>query len=163
MNIPFVGPTYAGRSGNIDASRSINLYPEANGAGAKQPMALIGTPGTVLWASLGALPVRGMHVMDGVLYVVAGGKLYSVNAAGAPSSALGLLATSGGRVLMADNGAGSSGAGGNQLMIADGAAGYVYNTSTGVFMKYRAGAFPQAGRQPLHTSTAISSHPPKAA
>ena len=46
MNIPFVGPTYAGRSGNIDASRSINFYPEMNPAGAEQPMSLVGTPGT---------------------------------------------------------------------------------------------------------------------
>jgi hypothetical protein len=126
MNIPFIGPTYAGRSGNIDASRSVNLYPELEGAGAKQPMALIGTPGTLLWAALGALPVRGMHVMSGVLYVAAGGRLYSVSAAGVPSAPLGTLATSSGRVLMADNGAGASGAGGNQLMVVDGAAGYVY-------------------------------------
>jgi hypothetical protein len=149
MNIPFVGPTYAGRSGNIDASRSVNFYPETNAAGAKQPMSLVGTPGTLLWASLGALPIRGMHVMSGVLYVVAGGRLYSVTAAGIVSPALGLLTTSTGRVLMADNGAGDSGVGGNQLMIVDGANGYIYNTATGVFSECAGGGFPSAGAASL--------------
>ena len=145
MNIPFVGPTYGGLSSSIDASRSVNLYPETNAPGAKEPMALVGAPGTRLWASLGALPVRGMHVLNGLLYVVAGGNLYGVAAAGVVSPALGLLSTGSGRVLMADNGTGSTGAGGNQLMIADGTAGYVYNAATGVFGKVAGGGFPAAG------------------
>ena len=84
-----------------------------------------------------------MHVFNGVLYVVAGGKLFSIDAAGA-LSAPGALATSVGRVYGGQRRR-SSGVGGNQLMIADGVAGYVYNVATGVFSKYRAGACPRRG------------------
>jgi len=145
MNIPFVGPTYNGRSSNIDASRSVNFYPEMNPADSKSVIALIGTPGTVLWAQVGASPVRGMHVFGGLLYVVAGGKLYSVDSAGAVSQVLGTLATSAGRVAMSDNGLAVSGVGGNQLMIVDGAQGYIYNASTGAFTTISGGGWPAAG------------------
>lgn len=145
MNIPFVGPTYNGRSSNIDASRSVNFYPETNPADSKSVIALIGTPGTVLWAQVGPFPVRGMHVFGGLLYIVAGGKLYSIDSTGAVSQALGQLATSAGRVAMGDNGLAVSGVGGNQLMIVDGAQGYIYNASTGTFTTISGGGWPAAG------------------
>ena len=85
MNIPFVGPTYNSRSSNIDASRSVNFYPEMNPADSKSVIALVNTPGTVLWAQVGPFPVRGMHLFGGLLYVVAGGKLYSIDSTGAVS------------------------------------------------------------------------------
>ncbi len=145
MIIPFVGPTYNSRSSNIDASRSVNFYPETNPANAKSVTALVNTPGTALWAQAGTSPVRGMHVFGGLLYVVAGGKLYSVDAAGTVSQDLGTLATSAGSVACADNGIATAGVGGNQLMIADGAEGYIYNVSTGVFSTISGGGWPPAG------------------
>jgi hypothetical protein len=145
MNIPFVGPTYNGRSSNIDASRSVNFYPETNPAGAKSVIALVNTPGTLLWAQVDPSPVRGMHVFGGLLYVVAGGKLYSVDARGVVSQVLGMLATSAGRVAMADNGLAVSGVGGNQLMIVDGAYGYIYNAQAGAFTAISGGGWPVAG------------------
>ncbi len=146
MNIPFVGPTYNSRSSNIDASRSVNFYPEMNPADSKSVIALVNTPGTVLWAQVGPFPVRGMHLFGGLLYVVAGGKLYSVDSTGAVSgAALGTLATSAGLVACADNGLAVSGVGGNQLMIVDGACGYVYNASTGIFTTISGGGWPAAG------------------
>ncbi len=150
MNIPFVGATYNGRSSNIDASRSVNFYPETNAADAKSVIALVSTPGTVLWAQIGPFPVRGMHVFGGLLYVVAGGKLYSITTTGTISAALGTLATSTGLVAMEDNGLAVSGVGGNQLMIVDGSdEGYIYNVSTGVFTTISGGGWPATGAQGL--------------
>ena len=145
MIIPFCGPTYNARSLNIDASRSINFYPELNPQDAKSVMALIGTPGTALWQTTGQNQVRGMHPFGGMLYVVAGGKLYSISSVGAISNALGTLATSTGRVCMKDNGLAVSGVGGNQLMVTDGAAGYIYNVNTAAFSQISGGAWPSAG------------------
>jgi len=145
MNIPFVGPTYNSRSSNIDCSRSVNFYPEINRADAKSVIALINTPGTALWATLGGSPVRGMHVFGGLLYVVSGGILYSISPTGAVSSPLGTLATSSGLVSMENNGIASVGLGGNQLMIVDGSNGYIYNASTSAFTTISGGGWPSVG------------------
>ena len=145
MNIPFIGPTYNSRSSNIDASRSVNFYPETNPIDAKSVIALINTPGTALWAQVGPSPVRGMHVLGNLLYVVAGGKLYAVDGAGVVSAALGTLTTSAGLVAVSDNGLAVSGVGGNQLMIVDGVCGYVYNASTGAFSAVSGGGWPTSG------------------
>jgi hypothetical protein len=145
MQIPFVGPTYNSRSSNIDASRSVNFYPEMNPADSKSVMALIGTPGTNLFEQLPTSPVRGMHVFGALMYVVAGNTLYSVTIAGSVSAALGTLATSTGLVAMEDNGLAASGVGGNQLIIVDGVNGYIYNASTGAFTTISGGGWPMAG------------------
>jgi hypothetical protein len=152
MQMPIVGPGYLGRSLNLDASRCVNLYAEKATPDAKSVSALIGTPGTVAWSTAAVSPVRGAHPFAGNLYVVAGAKLYSVTAAGAISAVLGQLLTSSGRVLMCDNGLTSVGAGGNQLAIVDGVAGYVYNVSTGAFTAssaFSGGGWPSAGADAL--------------
>jgi hypothetical protein len=133
MRFPLIGPGYTGRSTALDPSRSVNLYPEVSAADSKSVLSLSGTPGTLLWANVGALIVRGFHAFNGLLYVVVGNGLYSVDVNGNVSSVLGTLSTSIGRVVMKDNGLQVSGVGGNQLMIVDGAAGYIYNVSTGAF------------------------------
>ena len=89
MIIPFCGPTYNAVSPNLNCSRSVNLYPELAPDGSKSVIAMIGTPGTVLWTVAGAKVIRGMHVFGGLLYVVAGNGLYSVSTTGAVSSVLG--------------------------------------------------------------------------
>jgi hypothetical protein len=108
----------------------------------------LGTPGTVLWAATGESVIRGMHVFGGALYVVAGASLYSIDAAGTISEALGTLGTSSGRVVMADNGtssASSSDVGGNQLMIVDGAHGYIYDVTDEDFSTISGGGWPSVG------------------
>lgn len=142
MQIPFVGPTYQSRSLNINASRSVNLYPEINPEDSKTVMALIGTPGLSLAVNTGVHPVRGMHPFNGLMYVVAGPNLVSINAAGTMSSVLGVLSTRTGRVWMANNGLTSLGIGGNDLFIVDGTAGYNYDVSTGTFTTVSGGGFP---------------------
>ena len=148
MVFNLVSPGYIGRSSNIDASRLVNFMLEANSKESKAPISLIGTPGTSLWLSLGSSVVRGMHVVNNMLYVVTGNKLYSISPFKVVSSALGSLTTSIGPVIMKDNGLTVSGVGGNQLMIVDGTAGYIYNISTGIFTTstfFTGGGFPSTG------------------
>lgn len=136
MNIPFVGPAYTARSTNVDAQRCINLYAEVNAPGAKSVLALYGTPGMLLWATLNSLgPVRGMHVAQGYLYAVAGATLYKVNSA-AQVTTVGALLTSSGKVSMDDNG--------TQLMLVDGTYGYIVTLATADFALITDADFPGA-------------------
>ena len=145
MNIPFIGPTYQARSLNINASRSINLYPELNQKDSKSVSSLIGTPGTSLLCTLPFSPVRGIHAFNNLVYAIVGNRLYSFNIGGGQITELGTLGKSTGFVSMSDNGLASAGVGGNQLMIADGQAGYIYNVNTGVFSQISGGGFPSSG------------------
>jgi YVTN family beta-propeller protein len=127
-----IGPGYLGRSTNVNASRCVNFYPELNSQDSKNVTSLIGTPGTSLFTDTGLGIARGLHVFNGLIYIIAGNKLYSVNNAGVLSAALGsALATSNGRVVMADNGL--SPTGGNQLAIADGVNIYIWDVGSSTF------------------------------
>lgn len=152
MVFNLMSPGYVGRSSNIDASRLVNFMLEFNSKESKAPATLTGTPGTSLWLSLGASVVRGMNVFNNILYVVTGNKLYSISPFKVVSAALGSLATSVGPVIMKNNGVTVSGVGGNQLMIVDGSAGYIYNVNTGVFTSssaFTGGGFPATGANSL--------------
>ena len=142
MRIPFVGPTYTGRSQNIDPSRCINFFPEMSAPGSKDVASLIGTPGYTMFANLsGAAPVRGLHVFNGVLYVIAGNKLLVVTGAGAVNQ-IGTISTSNGPVVMLDNGISVAGVGGNQMIIVDGKAGYIFDITTNLLTAITGGAWP---------------------
>lgn len=133
MHIPFVGPTYNAISPNIDCQRSVNWYPEVSPQSSKAIVAMVGSPGTSLFCNTGAGAVRGMHVFNGVMFVVINQYLYSISPAGVISGTLGSLSTRSGRVTMKDNGTSAAGLGGDQLIIVDGTRGYVYNVSSNVF------------------------------
>jgi len=105
-------------------------------------MSLIGTPGTTYFTGLGSLPVRGMHDLNNVMYVVAGAFFYSITPGGTYSAALGTLNTSNGRVSMSDNGVTAAGLGGNQIIVVDGIGGYIYDVGTGVFSTISGGGWP---------------------
>jgi len=139
--IPFVGPTYQSQSVVIDASRSVNFYPEINQQDSKSIISLVGTPGTDLWATVGTGIIRGKHVFNSLLFVVSGNKLYSVTTGGVATER-GTLSTSTGPVSMQDNGIASAGVGGNQLIIVDGTSGYIYNVSTLAFVTITDPDFP---------------------
>lgn len=141
MRIPFVGPTYAGRSSNIDSSRCINFFPELGSPDSKSVSALIGTFGTSLFCNAGTGPIRGTRPFNGGLFFVRGSSLYSVDISGVVSPPLGTLSTSSGNVSMADNGRGTIG---NQLIIVDGASGYIYNVVTSTFTVISGGGWPGA-------------------
>ena len=73
MRLPVASYDQPGRN----ATRLVNVYPQASSG--KGPVELIGSPGIVPFASLGAGPGRGMFVMRGILYAVSGTKLYKVD------------------------------------------------------------------------------------
>ncbi len=141
--IPFLGPTYQGRSSNIDASRSVNFFPEKNPQDSKTQVSLIGTPGSIFAAAFPSTPLRALYPFNGKLYGIAGGGFYSLDNGLIVSLALGTLSTSIGRVSIANNGLASSGIGGNQIIIVDGVKGYIYNVVTGSFLVIpNTGGFP---------------------
>jgi hypothetical protein len=133
MKIPLVGQAYTSRSLAISAQECINLYPEKTESDGRSMAALHGTPGHTMFVMTGSGPIRGMHVMNEILYVVTGTSLYSVTTIGTVT----LLGSIPGdnRVSMAHNNAAQSSLGGNtlqQLCIVDGGDGYIYDTTNGL-------------------------------
>jgi len=123
-----VSPGYQSSSLNINASRMINFFPELSTPDGKTIAALIGTPGTELWASTTAA-VRGLHVFNDKIYFVVGNKLFSIDNDKTISAQLGTdLSTSTGRVVFANNGLSPSG--GDQIVFVDGVKIYCFNVST---------------------------------
>jgi hypothetical protein len=136
VNIPFVGPAYESRSPNVNAQRCVNWYLEAGGPGAKNPIALYGTPGLLEFSDVGGDGMRGMyHVPSKNLFTVSGDKFKEVNRVGVVTER-GTLNSTTGRVSMADNG--------TQIMIVDGVDGYIYNLDTEVFVQITDPDFPGA-------------------
>lgn len=124
----FIGPSYVMNSRNVDCQRCIGLYPELHELGrgkAQEVASLRATPGHELLATIGSGPYRGVwFTSTGVLYVVSGNKLYSVDSAWSATER-GTLNTASGYVSMADNGI--------QLVIVDGSNGYYLTLLTNVF------------------------------
>ncbi len=132
MRIPIAVRGYQGRSLALDCERMVNFYKEIDPDG-KAKGSLIGVPGSNLFANLGAAAVRGMHPFNGLMYVVEGAYLYSVNNAGVSTKLNGSnpMATSNGRIVMENNGLAPTG--GNQLAITDGVSLYIYNVNSGAW------------------------------
>lgn len=128
-SFPFIGGAYTARSRKWDAQRCVNLYPEVSEAGpgpSKSPIALIGTPGLALWATLaGSGGVRGLLAFSPTLAIaVVGANVYTLTASGSAS----LLTTIDGGanpVSMASNG--------SVVAIATGVGLYFVNPATGAF------------------------------
>ncbi len=77
--IPLATKSDEGRSKAASAERLLNWYVSTGSQG--QPI-LLPRPGAKAWSSgFGSSPVRGMHVMNEYIFVVAGTSLYTVNAA----------------------------------------------------------------------------------
>jgi len=132
VKIGFVGGAYDGRSRIIDSARCINWYPEKESPESKEVAALVPTPGVTTFATLSGIS-RGERKVGNTLFVVSGGNLFSLNAAGV-STNLGTLNTTTGNVSITDNG--------TQLMIVDGANGYIWNISTSTFSQITDADFP---------------------
>lgn len=123
IEIPFLGGAYEGRSKNINAQQSINIFPVLDNQGGKEVLAMYGTPGAVEFCDTGESgAVRGMHVMGDYLYAVVNAKVFEITEAGVATE-LGEITTSSGHVGMANNG--------TQLLIVDGTAnGHIATTGT---------------------------------
>ena len=72
MRIPFVGGSDEGRSTPWNASRSINFFVETGTQDSKSPAALVGTPGTAVFATFPSGTIRMFHVMVDRCFVVSG-------------------------------------------------------------------------------------------
>lgn len=128
MRLPIIGGSYQGRSRDINAQRTINWYPEFDAQDAKTPASLIGTPGLELHYTLPTGPHRGAIRWGDDLYWVSGQKVYK------NQTEIGTLTTNSGRCDMDHSF--------NELMIVDGAAGYIYNKS-GDWQRINSEFFPE--------------------
>ena len=116
----FIGGAYSGRTKNLAADESINLYPERDESGTgKSGGALLSTPGLDLWCTLPTSPVRGLWAGDNRLFAAAGNKIYEVDSGGTATPATGTIANDGGQVQIYPNG--------NQLFIISAGIAYCDN------------------------------------
>jgi hypothetical protein len=132
MDVPFAIQSYKSDSLPLSAQRCINGYAEAQPRGAKSPVAVFGHPGIPTFGTCGAGPIRGLFQMNGVAYAVSGSQFYSFDSAGNPT----LLGTgiTGHNVVSIDGN-------GTQIVIANGTAGFLYNTTTLAFAQIADGDF----------------------
>lgn len=91
MEIQWAVNSYLARALSLLAQRTVNFFAEAAPKDAKSPVALLNTPGIKAFCnSVGPGPIRGMEVMDDILYVVSGDELWSVKP-GCDNTALGSI------------------------------------------------------------------------
>ncbi|MBI2725399.1 MAG: hypothetical protein HYX42_04030 [Polaromonas sp.] len=124
-----------GKSPNVDAQQRKNLYVEVQQDAEKHVLTMYPTPGLVSFVNFGASPIRGLYEKGDVLYVAHKSTLYKV-ANNGEITVLGSLLTTAGRVGFSDNG--------TQIILVDGANGYIYNTVTLVFVRITDVDFPGA-------------------
>lgn len=80
--IRFAVQSYESRSRPLSAQKLVNFYVEQAPEDAHTQAALYGTPGLKLFGSVGDGPIRGMIEMDNLLYVVSGGRIYTITEVG---------------------------------------------------------------------------------
>jgi hypothetical protein len=125
----FIGPSAVNRSVNVNAERTINLYPERTDGGAMNKAAIVlhGTPGVQPYIQAGSGPVRALWAQDGRCFCVSGGRLMEVFD--------GHRAVTRGLVLGGASPAtiSSNGTGGHQLLITATNAAYIFDLTSHVF------------------------------
>jgi hypothetical protein len=134
--LPLIGPAYRARSLNVSAQRAVNCYLEAGADGA--PVALLGTPGTALKATLGSGPIRGGIFAGGYSWFVSGNTVYRLSSEYA-STNCGTIATSSGNVSLSAND--------TQILIVDGVYGYIIDMATAVVAQINDPDFPNGVTQ----------------
>lgn len=110
----------------------------ADQTGTRTQFKLRTPPGLKPMQSVGVGPIRGIHNCEGRLFVVSGQMLYEIRANGDAVSRGTVPGVS--RVRMAHNQIKN----GNQLAIANGQSGYIYNTATLAFTRITDEGFPGA-------------------
>ena len=132
--VPFVGPSYQARSLNADAQRTLNCYVELDNASPRAPLALYGTPGTVRRVTIPTAPVRACFKEGAYTWWVSGNRVYRM-AANYAVTALGTVSTYKGEVSMASNG--------TQILIVDGAGGWLIDVAKSTLTEITDDAFPR--------------------
>jgi hypothetical protein len=137
--VPLFGSGIAGKSYVVTRQRRLNVYMELREDGDKTKVAIYGTPGLVAAfqpATPSNLPMRGMLGTQSALYLAAYNQFQSVTSNGT-ALATGMLNTIAGNVSMANNA--------TQVVIADGANGYLFTPATSTFSTIGA-SFPNGAR-----------------
>jgi len=138
--VDIIGGFYTVGGRSWAAQDCVNYLPmAAEVSGTKTQTMLRTPPGLRPWVKVGDGPdyaIRGMHDVEGMLFVVSGSKLYQISNKGV---AIPLGTVPGvGRVSMAHNQI----AGGNQLLVVNGNGGYVWNTLTQTFRRVTDEGYP---------------------
>ncbi len=137
---PVIGGAYSDDAKAWTCQDTLNYIPVmAERPGGRSPTMLRGVPGMRTFCITGSnKPIRGARNVEGLLLVVTGTTLYKVSTKGA-ATAIGTIPGVG-RVSMSHNQI----AGGNEVAIANGQSGYVYNTVTGTLAQITDEGFPGA-------------------
>ena len=135
---PVIGGAYSDDAKPWTCQDTVNYIPvAAERPGGRSPAMLRGVPGLRAFCDLGTgKPIRGARNVEGLLLAVSGNTLFKVSAKGVPT-AIGTIPGVG-RVSMSHNQI----AGGNQVAIANGLSGYVYNTVDGTLAQITDEGFP---------------------
>ena len=112
------GISQYGKSKDVTAQNRLNAYMEVQPGDDKTRVAFYGTPSLDLLTSFGDTPIRGLYQKGDFYYVVHRGTFYEVNNASV-KTVKGTINSTSGKVSMSDNGV--------QLMLTDGADGWIYN------------------------------------
>lgn len=135
--IPIVGGCYKDDTRPFSVQDTVNWLPvNAEAPGSRSPDLLRSPPGLQRFALVGTGPHRGARNVEGRALVVSGSYLYQLNPAGTFTQ-LGVIPGAG-RVSMSHNQI----AGGNEVLIVNGASGYIYNTLTGTLTRITSGSYP---------------------
>lgn len=138
--IPVLGGSYDDDSTEWSSQDTINWIPEvAQVEGTRTPTKFRSAPGLKPFVDIGVTgALRGAHNVEEKLFVLSGSRLYQISNTGV-AIPIGTIPGSG-RVSMAHNQV----AGGNELLVVNGSAGYVYNTATSTFQKVTDSGYPGA-------------------
>lgn len=132
-----LGGFYKDSSKPWSAQDTLNWIPEvAQAPGTRTEAKLRTAPGLKPFVEIGGNPIRGSHNCEGKLFVVSGNRLYQISNAGI-AIPIGTVPGTG-MVSMSHNQI----TGGNELVVVNGSAGYVYNTRTMIFQRISDPAFP---------------------
>jgi hypothetical protein len=129
MKVPLLGPTGGEREDDVSYQLTQNWYPHVT-ADSKSKLVLYPTPGLSLFSNTGSGPIRGSVIYNDKYYAVSSNRFIEV-ASDASVTDLGTLDTFNGKVSMAHNGS----ANGQQIIIADGTEGYIYDFEFSTFAK----------------------------
>lgn len=137
---PIVGGAYSDDTKAFSVQDCVNWLPVASeSGGTRSGSQLRGVPGLVEFCDLGTgKPIRGLHDAEGRLLAVSGNTLYEISPGGVATSRGTVSGV--GRVSMAHNQV----TGGNQVGIANGQSGYVFDTSSSTFSSISSSSFPGA-------------------
>lgn len=137
--LPLVDGAYMDDTRPYDSQDCVNYIPEYSESGSSRtPGVLRRAPGLDQVATIGTGPYRGARNVEGRLFVVSGDTLFQVNT-DFTSVSRGTIPGVG-RVSMSHNQI----SGGNELIVVNGNAGYVWNTVTEVFTQITDDAYPGA-------------------